>query len=452
MSVGDIRSLCKAGVFKNISEEDLKKHATSSSQSANQNNYTDYTSLATDPNTVDMGEFNTIEVWVSFEKKNCQWTVSFSIKGEKELTDEESVNDVFFGGRFYDGLPIVMGVSDFELYEALGRGIPKLIAPIEDELSDHRNNVNDMAKQAATGKYRVNPDSDTDLNSLLNDKIFYARQGEVDKLDFSQEMNVVMRAADMTGGDIAALAPVSMADSHIVGKGNAGDTLGSVQLALGGNDKKLNARLLIRNYTFLSKILRIVAEMTMAFETDQTIARVALKKGNIDPAKFEDVVDGQRVINFGNLDFDVDIQINAGLGNVPKQQRAAKIMQYTEWAKAHGVAVDIPGIDKQLKVLNGFNEDQFVLPEGMAKAEPPPVEYKATVNIDLATLLQFLPEAGQFLLEKMMNGEMGVTASIKERSDKIPGYLKEEKDGSPSHMLAAQHKTTDLPQGIIGGA
>lgn len=452
MTKEEILALSKDKIFDAITENEIKPYMQTNGHGSNQLDYTDYTSMATDPDNVDMGDFNTAEVWVAFEKRDCQWQVTFSLMGEKMLKSETPCNDVFFGGRPFDRLPVVMGASDIELWEALGRGIPKLIAPIEDELTDHRNNVNDMAKQAASGKYRVNEDSDVDLNSLLNDKVFYAKPGEVEKLDFSQEMQVVMRASDSVGGDIAALAPVNMSDSHLVGQGNARGTLGGVQLAIGGNDKKLNARLLVRNITFMEPKLRIIAEMMMAFETDQSMGRIAGKKAKIDMSvngPVTSVVDGQPVVDFSQLDFDVEIQINAGLGNTPKQQKAAKLLQYFEWAKANGMPIDIGEIDKQLKVLNGFNEDQFVLPEDRRPPPPvPPVEDKMNLTVTFAELLQYQPDAAMQLLQKAVGGAMQVTTNIKDDAKK-PSYLNEP-TGSPSHPVMSQHGTMEQPQGQMG--
>lgn len=454
MQAEEILSLSKNGVFNKITMEELKPYLQSNATGSNQQDYNDLTAIGTDPDTVDMGDFNLAEVWCAFEKKNCQWMVSFSLTGNKELKKDTPVNDVFFGGRPFDRLPVFMGASDIELWEALGRGLPKLIAPIEDELSDHRNNLNDMAKQASTGKYRVNEDSDVDLNSLLNDKVFYARQGEVEKLDFSGEMNAIMRATSLNGGDIASLAPVGVSDGQLVGSGNARDTLGSVQLALGGNDKKLSTRILIRNITVMIPQLRIIAEMMMAFETDQSIGRIAGRNAKMDMSAngpMTEIVDGKPMIDFSRLDFDAGVQINAGLGSVPNQQKAQKIMAYHEWAKTQGLPVDVEEIDKQLKVLNGFNEDQFILPMDRRQAPPPPpVEDKLTLTVTFAELLTYNPEAAQALLNKALAGAMQVTTNVKEDTKK-PDYLNQ-KDGSPSHPVMAAHVTRDRPQADMGGA
>ena len=56
------------------------------------------------------------------------------------------------------------------------------------------------------------------------------------------------------------------------------------------------------------------------------------------------------------------------------------------------------------------------------------------------------PESGQFLLDKMLSGEMAVTANVKE--EKKPDYLKPI-EGSPSHPGMAM--IADMPQGDMGG-
>jgi len=410
----EIISLSKDGIFnKGIKEEDLTPYLQTETRSVRNADYTDTTSLATDPDTVDMGEYNRLQAWYVFEKVGYQWEVCVSLGGQFELMGNKSVNDLFFGGRPFDRLPVVMGASDIELWEALGRGIPRLIAPLEDELTDHRNNVNDMGKEAAQGKWRVDPASDVDIDALLNDKVFYANGNEVEKLDRAQEMAVVMRAADSIGSDITEVAGAGMQSKYLVPKGTGGNTLGAAQLALGQNDKKLSTRLLVRNITFMQPLLRIIAEMEFAFETDETLARIAAKSAKLDPNQLSTVYDGKPMIDFSKLDFAVDIQINAGLGNVPKQQKSQKMLQWSEWAEQKGLPVDLMAISNQIKVLNGFSEDQFMLQQAPAP-KPPPVDYSATINIDLATLAQEKPEAVDFLLQLMMNGHMDISAKVKE--------------------------------------
>jgi hypothetical protein len=199
----------------------------------------------------------------------------------------------------------------------------------------------------------------------------------------------------------------------------------------------------------MQPVLRIIAEMHMAFETSQTIGRLAAKKAKIDMNLLTNVVEGEEVIDFSNLDFDVEVQINAGLGSIPRQQKAQKLILYSDWAEAKGLPLDIEEIDKQVKVLNGFNEDQFVLPVDKRQGpKPPPVEDKLNFTVTFDNLLQFAPEAAQALLQKALAGGMQVTTSVKE--DKKPGYLKESQDGSPSHPVMLEHRIGEMPQDEMG--
>lgn len=451
----EIVTLSKEGIYKRgITLDKLEPYLTASANQTKQSDYTDLTALATDPDTVDMGDYNRMEVWTVFERVNNCWEVSSSIRGEFELMSAKKVNDVFFGGRPFDRLPVVMGASDIELWEALGRGIPKLIAPLEDEMTDHRNNVSDMAKEAAQGKYRLNPDSDVDIDSLLNDKVFYASQGEVEKLDRAREMQVVMAAADTITSDINDVAGAGMQSKFLVPKGNGGDTLGAAQLALGSSDKKLSTRLLIRNVTFMKPLLRIIAEMEFAFETDETIARIAGKQAKMDMGQVSTVSNGNPIIDFRQLDFDVDIQINAGLGNVPKQQKAAKMLQWAEWAKNNNIPVDLMAVSNQVKVLNGFNEDQFMIPQDkIPPPKPPPVDYKMNLAVDLDQLMMIAEQAGMTqqvsgqLMNLLMTGHMDVSTKIAEsaESKQRKKNIKElGQMGDISHALAANQHQAEM--------
>jgi hypothetical protein len=446
----------RKGIFKKgIKEADLTPFLAGGANQIRQADYTDYTALATDPDSVDMGEYNRIELWTVFEKVDSCWKVSFSLRGELELKGQETVNDVFFGGRPFDRLPVVMGASDIELWEALGRGIPKLIAPIEDELTDHKNNINDMAKEAAQGKYRLDPDSDVDIDSLLNDKVFYAKPGEVEKLDRAQEMAVVMRAADQAGGDIAEVAGAGMQSKFLVPKNAGGNTLGAAQLAQGQTDKKLSTRMLVRNVTFMRPVLRIIAEMEFAFETDEIIARIAAKQGKVDINPMSTVSQGKPMVDFSKLDFDVDVQINAGLGSVPKQQKIQKMMQIAEWALGHKRPVDIDKIYKQAMVLSGFNEEQFDLDQPPPPT-PPPVDYKLNLTMGYEDIMGMAQMAGgnpqqvsQFFMKLLVEGHMDVATKVQESKE-----MKQRKEnikelgqvGSISHPGATQQQ----PQGEVG--
>jgi hypothetical protein len=121
-------------------------------------------------------------------------------------------------------------------------------------------------------------------------------------------------------------------------------------------------------------------------------------------------------------------------------------MEYGDWAEAHGLPVDWEEIDRQIKVLNGFNEDQFILPEDKRKPKTPPVEDRLNLSVTWAEVLAVAPDAAMALMQKALGGAMAMTTTVKD--EKTPSYLKGD-DGSPSHPGAQQQMASERPQGAM---
>ena len=214
------------------------------------------------------------------------------------------------------------------MWEALGRGEPETIAPHEDELINHKNNVSDAAKIEIQGRYRLDPDSNINIDDLLNKRVFHAEKGEFERIE--QNLNVVdsLRVADGINAEIAELVPVGIESKHMVPRGTA-RTLGAMQLGLGAQNEKLSVQLIVRNQTFFEPLLYLIAQLLMAYETDETILKLAgarAKKGMGEnaPANFPptvvDVEAGKLRIDHRQLDLDFNIKINAGLGAAARRR------------------------------------------------------------------------------------------------------------------------------------
>jgi hypothetical protein len=170
-----IQDQIKLKIFDKISLETLKQNQDIGLQANS-----DTGTVATNPDYIDFGDLNSVEVWLFFDKEDNDWGVQFSLRGKTALSSRKPVNDVFFRGREVNCLPVAMGYTDPELHENVGRGIPKIIAPLEDEATDHRNNYNDWAKQVLRGKYWKQTDSDIDIDDLINTpvvRLFVASRG-----------------------------------------------------------------------------------------------------------------------------------------------------------------------------------------------------------------------------------------------------------------------------------
>lgn len=388
----------KSGLFDAISEKELAEWKEAYDEDS------DRTRITSDPRKVDMDELNNICVHVFFFRKGFEWMVQFSIEGEKELSTPKNVNDVFFAGRPVNRLPVVIGYNRSNLHEETGAGIPFLLSSHEDEYTSNRNNIQDAAAQKLMKRWRISKGADVNIDDLLNRPAVYYDEGDASPLPDTADIMPSMRTADQQSADINSLVPVDLSNQgrSVAPKGmNA--TLGTVQMGAADSTMKRNNMLQLRNKTFMEPILYIIAELTFAFETDEVVARFAAKKANMQTPQSEGMVD------FAALDFPINVSINAGMGSVPRVQKAQNLMQIAGWRQQSQVPTDMAGIAGQLNVLAGFDKDSFA-PAGPPPEPPPPqVDYKATISIDVALLP---PDARDKLMDMLLNGQMSITAKI----------------------------------------
>jgi hypothetical protein len=439
-SLDQITELAEQGVIDKVKPETLKKWQGLSADAIN----IDIGATLGSTDQVDMGDLNTISVWLWFEKVNSRWMVSFSIEGKVSLSKPKPVDDVFYNGRQVNLLPVILGTSKIKLWENSGRGIPETIAPVEDEWIDHRNNLNDMAKiNVRGGRIRLNKNSDVDIDSLLNEEVFYANSGEAEFIPIGS-VGDSMRAADAITADFNELIPVGMDSRQVVPKG-VDKTLGALQMAMGSSNEKLSVSLLVRNITFLRPLLYIIAQMEIAWETDATILKLAGQKvtgeqnGKKVPFQVPTV---QGEVDFRALDVAYQVQINAGLGSVPRQQKIGVLTNLYQLGKQAGIPVDAMKMFKQICVLSGFDAEQFI---GEPTAAPGP-EMKVALALDFGYLSnpQLLTPPQQQLLSMIMNSAGGMDVNLSAQPPKSLG-------GPQSPMDAAGAMMENMPpEGFMG--
>jgi len=433
-TVDQIMKLSDAGFFKKIKREEVEKYTSSGPTTRN---YMDVSTTVTNPDTVDMDEYNRVELWYFFEKKDCQWYVTFSIEGKLELSKQIKVNDVFFGGRPVNRLPIVLGCTKLKLWETIGRGLPETIASIEDEWIDHRNNLNDAAKLAVQGKWRIEPDSDVYIDDILNARAFHARQGEVEAITQNFGLLENLRATDPLTADMNELIPVGMGSRSVVPKGTD-KTLGATQLALQSSQDKLSVQLMVRNQTFMKPLMWLIAQLEFAYESDENILRIAGKQAGMNPP--ETLVDGKLGVDISVFDFDVNVQVNAGLGSAPRTQKVNNLMQIVQTGRMLNIPLDNVMIFNQLLTVAGYMPDQFINKQPPAPV-PPQVEYKLDLKTTWAEVVQFAPELLQDLVKKYQEGQVEVKTTVDD------AMLNEQIHNGQQALQTAENPIQDMTQG-----
>jgi hypothetical protein len=414
-SLQDIQNFADLGVFDKVKKDTLDR--IKSKAIVGSDAHADNTKTQTDPDHVDAGDFNRYPLNIFFWKDKNQWKVQFSIDHEIELSSWKSVDEVFFNNQERGILPVVIGFFDTNIFENTGRSLSQMIAPLEDELLDHRNNLNDYMKQLLRGRWRRSPGSDASIQDILNAPIADYEQGEVELITMPSGSMEVFRMSDTIRADINKRIPAGIeAGGRSIAPKGTDQTLGATQLALQSTDSKQGVMLMIFGETFLKPLMKLIAYLEFAYETDEVVAKLAAGKvrtrqpgPNGQPMPFQPPMDGV-IVDFRQLDFDIDVKVNAGLGSIPRFQKAQTIMQISDWRKQNGVPTDTMDVARQLNVLGGLDPDAFT-PQAPPPEPKPQVDYKLTIQATMQDLLSFDPNIGQFLVKTLYEGKMDVSTT-----------------------------------------
>lgn len=430
-TIDQIKAMAAAGIIdkSKATDEVLKKHQKT------QGSVTTY-SLNGDKTVdngkdVDLKDHNAVDLNVMFYKEHGCWYVCFSLGDfADELSTGKKVKDVWFAGKDVNILPISVGYNKPKLLEQVGWAIPEIISPLEDEHVNHKNNVSDAAKIAIQGRWWVEEGGDTNIDNLLNSRVVYGKAGaDFGSLDTNADVVSSLRADDMINQEINELIPAGLQSGArgVVPRGT-NKTLGATQLGKMESDEKLGVQIVTRNQTFMYKVLYLIAQLTICFETDETILRIASGKAGV-PLPTATRMDGSEIPDLSAIDIDVNIQINAGLGSAPRYQKAQSTMQLVDWGKTHQIPVDAIAAYRQLSVLAGYGPEDLLDKTPPQAPPPPPVEHKATFAIPWDALSMTVKDQ---VMQGIISGTTAVSASVK---DDGAGRLAEAKQNGGGMML-----------------
>lgn len=408
MTLYEIMSYSEKGIFDKLTEEEIKPFLTNEVSGI-----TDPTATIPQTNGDEtIKQCNTAEIWIFWEKIGFRWQVSFSIHGKKLIAKRKPSDDVFFAGRRVNTIPVSIGYTDKMLHENVTRSLPQVIAPIEDQYQDHINNINDITKNIARGgRIRLEPGGDYDLNQILNGGAFQASQGDVEFIQYNPGIMEGLRASDMHSAAINSLVPSGVSPVNIAPKGT-NKTLGVSQMIQQSTDTKRYVQLMVRNQTFFRRILWLIAQYTFAFETDETVLRIAASQvPDFNPPIIVGP-DGQEHIDVSVLDFDIDVQITAGLGDMPDVEKFNNLMQFKSFCDSVGIVLDSMPLGQLGAALSGYSLQRFNPQPPKQPTPPPKLDSKLNVSVNWIELPM---EVQVMLIEKWKNGEVATSTDIEGR-------------------------------------
>lgn len=405
-TVDEIMDYMDKGVFKKVKRDVIKQHQEAGDTDPESN---DGSELIEGASNHDQGDNNRVNLWIYFEKVKFRWMVSFSIEGKVLLSDRKPVDDVFFNGRRVNVLPVVVGYMDKALHENIGRSLPQAIAPIEDQYTDHINNVNDIAKNMARGgRIRIAPGADVDIDQVLNGGVFTAESGEVEFVQYNSGVMDALRSADMHSAAINSLAPAGVSAVNIAPKGT-NKTLGVSQMIQAGTDGKRYCQLMVRNQTFLKPLLWLIAQLEFSYETDDKALRIAASQVPGFQPPVVQLADGRTIVDTSKFDFDIDVEINAGLGEMPDTEKFNNLMQFKAFCDQIGITLDPMMLGQLGASLTGYDFGRFNPRPPQAPRPQPKLDSKLTVD---AMWIDLPPQVQMMLIEKWKNGEVATDTKI----------------------------------------
>jgi hypothetical protein len=431
-TIDQLRSMADAGILdkSKTTDEVLKKYQKPAGSSLTYTLNGDKT--VDNGKDVDLKDHNAVDLNVMFYKERNCWHVSFSLGDfADELSTGKRVKDVWFAGKNINILPVSVGYNKPKLLEQVGWAIPEIISPLEDEHANHRNNVSDAAKIAIQGRWWVEEGGDTNIDNLLNSRVVYGKAGaDFGSLETNMDILSSLRADDSINSDINELIPAGLQSGArgVVPKGT-NKTLGATQLGKIESDEKLGVQIVTRNETFMYKVLYLIAQLTICFETSETVLRISGNKAGVTLPTVQRM-DGSTIPDLSVIDIDVDIQINAGLGSAPRYQKAQSTMQLVDWGKTHNIPVDAVSAYRQLSVLAGYGPEDLLDKTPPPPPPPPPVDHKATFAIPWDALSITIKDQ---VLQGIMQGTVAVNATVKD--DESAGRMAEARQNGGGMML-----------------
>lgn len=118
------------------------------------------------------------------------------------------------------------------------------------------------------------------------------------------------------------------------------------------------------------------------------------------------------MIDVSVLDFNVDVQINAGLGELPNVENFGNLMQFYTACKEIGIVLDPMTVGQLLASWVGYQFDRFNPMPPQTPEPKPRLDSKLTVQ---AGWLDLPPEAQAILLEIWQKGQMATDSKIDAR-------------------------------------
>lgn len=285
------------------------------------------------------------------EGEDYEW---YTVASELTLSDPVPLNRVVFHGR----RPYELGRAVLETHKPMPSSIPELLAGLQEDLNDTRNQRSDNVKFVLNKRYLVKRGANVDMASLVRNVPGGITQvnnveGEVKELAFPDVTQSSYLEEDRITGNFDELAgnfnPLQVAQQRTPRESER--TMLAVQ-----SPANLLTEYLLKTLveTFVLPVLRQLVLLEQYYETDERVLAIAGDKAKVREKFGIDAVTDQM------LEGELTTQVNVGMGAtdpVMKLQRFIYGMNAAaQLSLRPPVGINLGEVYKEIFALSGYQD------------------------------------------------------------------------------------------------
>jgi hypothetical protein len=447
MYVMDVRERIESGEWLEVGEDAIaaaREITPDSTRATRQQNKDDpYSS-----DTRSIGEYEIVWVQRHIHRKDGKDWDFYTIGDRAMLCDPVPLEEVCLHGI----RPYVLGVCNLETHKILPAAIPTLARGLADETNELANQRLDNIKLALNKKFYVKRGKDVDLQGLVRNVA-----GGVVMMDDPQTDVRELSWNDITASVFQEAQGLGMEMDELLGNFNPASLMmnGAANnparnMALLGNSQGTLVEYLLRTYveTFVQPVLRHLARLEQAYETDVVVMSLAAKKANIF----------QKYGINPNLDEllkrELTINVNVGMGATDPTARLNKFMTAMQ-SLSSILQSPIPGLDLKEVMKEVFGHLGYADGSRFFSNEDPNVLMLQQQVQQMQGIIQQLQkkvadrtQANQIAAQKIMVGRDTAlaTTQVKEANKREIAAMREDganKRALATHWRALHEKAAD---------
>lgn len=386
-------------------------------------------------NNSDVSEFNTRWVHENHIRYKGEDMVFYTLGTQFLLSDPVPLSEVYLQGK----RPFVVGVSQIEAHRLEPTSVAELGASANAEVNDIANQRMDNVKLAMNKRYFIKRTANVDTRALAR-----SVPGGSILVDNPDTDVRIHETGDVTGSSFQEQDRVSLDFDEVVGafspssvqsNRNMNETVGGMELLSNDSNSLSEYQLRVFTETWTERVLRQVAALERAYETDEIVIKIAGDRAGIWSQ--------MKSIPFSMLEDEHPVRIAVGFGATSPTRRIEKLaLGLNTVAQFSPMAVqqlDSEALISEVFGALGFKSgDRFFKTTGEDGEEQDPQVAQLTQQVQE---LQAALQSGQADAEaKMQIADMNNQAKMQMEQMKIQASAQADQLKQQSTIQVAQMK------------